>query len=247
VSPAFGFLTFPATLGQLHVTASQLEGRRRTDSLVVTTAAGRELGVALLDLRASALDTKPKLEVNELRAALTDLASRGLRDGTPLHAIQLDLVRKLMESPLSQLGVTLLRWSAAQARVEISTAGMPPVACAHPNGHVSLHGIATPPLTALSHAPAPIELSPLDWGATWLVVSDGFDANRAQASWVEQLASELDLASVGVELSQETPAALSDLLAKLRSAAARSERDDATLVLVSADGNARLRSGIERV
>jgi len=240
-----GFLTFPWTVGQLHVTAAQLEGRRRTDSIELTAAAGREVGLALLDLRASALEAKPRLELAELRATLLGLATRGLREGTPLHAIQLDLVRRLMDSPLSQLGVTLLRYSPASARVEITTAGMPPVACVQPGGHVTLHGVASPPLTALSHAPSPVELTPLTWGSTWLIISDGFDPTGDQPALVTRLAAELELASLGVALSREQPRALAELLAKLPATSQRSERDDATLALVSADPSARLKSGIE--
>jgi hypothetical protein len=236
--------TLPWNLGQLRVSAAQLEGRRRSDAFDLTTTPSRDLGLVLLDLRASALE--PKAERSELRQTLISLAVRGLREATPLHAILLDLVRKLFEAPLSQLGVTLIRCSAVNARVEITTVGMPPVACAHPTGRVTLHGMATPPLTALTHAPAPIELTPLIWGSTWLAASDGFSSNPDQAEVVARLADELDLSSVGHALSQEQPDTLRDLLLKLDATSTRHERDDATLVLLSADPNARLQSGIER-
>ncbi len=226
------------------MTAAQLEGRKRSDAFDLTLARGRELGIVLLDLRGSPPE-KPKVELAELRRALVEVAVRGLREGTPLHAILLDLVRKLFESPLSQLGVTLLRCSAVDARVEVTTAGMPPVACAHPNGRVTLHGVGVPPLTALTHTPAPIELAPLVWGSTWLAASDGFARGPDLGSLVEQLANQLDLGSVGMHLSQEPPDTLKDLVAKLPAAAARNDREDATLVLLAADPSARLQSGIE--
>lgn len=236
--------TLPWNLGQLRVTATQLEGRRPSDAFDVTSSRGRELGVVLLDLRSSVLE-KPKLELGELRRALTALAARGLQEGTPLHAIMLDLVRKLFASPLSQLGVTLLRYSAVTAQVEIATAGMPPVGCAHPNGRVTLHGVAAPALTALTPTPAPVELAPLVWGSTWLAASDGFGPGSTSESVTEQLASQLDLGSVGLLLSREEPEKLELLVRKLPACATRSDRDDATLVLISADPSARLQSGIE--
>lgn len=242
--PEFTSRTLPWNLGQLLVTAAQLEGRRRTDAFEVTVSGKRELGVVLLDLQGSALE-KPKLELGELRDALLRLATRGLSEGTPLHAILLDLVRKLFESPLSQLGVTLLRCSAVDARLEITTAGMPPVACAHPNGRVTLHGVAAPALTALTHAPAPVEVAPLVWGSSWLIASDGFSNDADQASVVQRLTSELDLASSGLALSQAPAETLGSLVAQLPATAARSDRDDATLLLVAADPSGRLQSGIE--
>jgi hypothetical protein len=233
----------PWNLGQLRVTAAQLEGRKRSDAFDLTVSRGRELGLVLLDLRGSALE-KPRVELAELRQALAAVAILGLREGTPLHAILLDLVRKLFESPLSQLGVTLMRCSALEARVEIATAGMPPVACTHPSGRITLHGVAVPPITALTHSPAPVELAPLVWGATWLVASDGFGQGSDPGNLVERLARQLDLASVGLALSQEPPDTLRALLTRLPATEARSDRDDATLVLLSADPSGRLQSGI---
>jgi hypothetical protein len=236
--------TLPWNLGQLRVTAAQLEGRKRSDAFDVTVSGKRELGLVLLDLQGSALE-KPTIELGELRQGLVRVAARGLSEGTPLHAILLDLVRKLLESPLSQLGVTLFRCSPLDARVEITTAGMPPVACAHSNGRVTLHGVTAPALTALTHAPAPVEVAPLVWGSSWLVASDGFSSDSDGKSVVQRLASELDLASVGLALSQEPPQALGGLVAQLPSTATRSNRDDATLLLVAADPSGRLQSGIE--
>lgn len=244
-SPHFASQNLPLNLGQLRVTAAQLEGRKRSDAFDLALGPGRDLGIALIDLRVSALELKPKAELNELLPTLLGIATQGLREGTPLHAISLDLVRKLFESPLSQLGVTLMRCSAVDARIEVTTAGMPPVACAHPNGRVTLHGVAAPPLTALSHTPAAVELVPLEWGSTWLATSDGFSAADGP-SVVERLAQELELSSVGLALSHESPQVLRDLLTKLAATSARHERDDATLVLCAADPSARLHSGIER-
>jgi hypothetical protein len=238
-------LSLPWTLGQLRVTAAQLEGRKRSDSFHLTVIPTRSVGIVLLDLRVSALEPKPKPELARLRSDLTNLAIEGLCEGTPLHAIVLDLVRKLFESPLSQLGATLIRCSPIDARVEIMTAGMPPVVCAEASGQVTLHGKPAPPLTALSHAPPPVEQAPLIWGSSWLASSDGFSANDDQAQLMERLAGELDLSSAGLSLSQESPAALRDLLTKLPCTSGRSERDDATLVLLAADPSARLQSGIK--
>jgi hypothetical protein len=236
----------PWNLGQLRASAAQLEGRRRSDAFDLTIAPGRELGLALIDLRTSPLEAKSQRDPGQLRDALLKLAIHGLREGTPLHAILLDLVRKLFESPLSQLGVTLMRCSAVDARMELTTVGMPRVACAHANGKLTLHGVETPPLTALTHSAAPVELTALPWGSTWLAASDGFSNDSTQSGVIERLTHELDLTSVGLSLCQESPESLRELLVKLPLVAARPERDDATLVLLAADPSARLQSGIER-
>lgn len=244
--PDSGHQTFPFGSGPLHVNAARLEGRRPSDTFDVTLGPGRDVSLVLLELRGSPLEAKAKAELSELREELKRLALAGLREGTPLHAISLDLVRKLFDSPLSQLGATLMRCSASRARVEVLTAGMPPVVCAHADGSITLHGAAiTAPLTALTHAPAPVELAPLVWGSTWLATSNGFGPSAEPRVLVEQLARELELGRTGTSLSRESPRALRELISQLPGAARRSERDDASLVLVTADPSARRLSGIE--
>ena len=233
----------PLKLGLFHVTGAILEGQRRTDLLDVTSGPGGDLGVVILDLRAVG---SAETEVDKLARSLAGLAAQGFRERTPLHAIMLDLARGLLGAPTSELGVTLIRGSAADARVEVATAGMPPVACVHPDRRVTLHAVAAPPLTSLSGGPPPIEVVPLTWGCTWLAISDGFSPSADQAAVVQLLAQELELADEGAALSQLPPHALRGLLEARALAHNRLSRDDASLLLISANLSARSRSGIQR-
>jgi hypothetical protein len=170
----------------------------------------------------------------------------------------LDLSRALLRHPVVDLRVTLIRCSAADARAEITTAGMPRVACVHPDGHISLHGVSSQPLTAATIAPPPVEVVPLVWGSSWLALSDGFtrnsaadsasdaDSSSAQAATIRRIAAHLALAEEGLLLSQQTPETLQALLTKRVPISERSSSDDASLVLLAADPSARSESGIQR-
>jgi hypothetical protein len=158
----------------------------------------------------------------------------------------LDLVRSLFEYPGTELRVTLLRCSVADARAEIATAGMPPLACVAPRGDVEVHGSPTPPLTATTRVPPAVETVPLVWGSTWMIVSDGFTAGSDHPDLVRRLALDLDLAEHGLTLARQAPDSLYDLLASRLTDSGRFSRDDATLVLVAADPHASAMSGIRR-
>jgi hypothetical protein len=79
-----------------------------------------------------------------------------------------------------------------------------------------------------------------------MAVSDGFTAGSDHPDVVRRLAMDLELHEKGLSLSGHTPDALYDVLASRLSESGRFARDDATLVLVGADPNARFRSGIQR-
>jgi Stage II sporulation protein E (SpoIIE) len=230
----------PLQRGLLRITGDTLEGPRETDLFDVVGGPAGDVGVVLLDL--STRHPSPA----EVGRALLSQAARGIGEGTPLHAILLDLVRALFEYPGTELRATLLRCSTTSARAEVLTAGMPPVACAHADGHVSTHGSSSPPLTGTTVVPPPIEIVPLIWGTTWLAVSDGFTSGSDHPEAVRRLALDLALPQRGLELSGQSPDALYDLLVGQVSDSGRFSRDDATLVLVGADPNARFESGIQR-
>ena len=234
----------PLKQGLFRVSGTILAGERRTDLLDVTSGPAGDLGVVILDLHTPG-DSR---EFEKLGRSLLALAAQGFREQTPLHAIMLDLTRGLLESPPSVLRVTLLRCSAADARVEVTIAGMPPVACSHADGHVTLHGIAAAPLTATSGAPPAVELVPLTWGSTWLAISDGFSSTSPtdHIAIVRRLADDLQLADEGTALAQLPPHALQGLLETRASASARPTDTDASLVLLAADPSARSHSGIQR-
>lgn len=240
VSPHGAPLGLPFSVGQLRVTGVTLEGRKRTDTFDVTSGPAGDVGFVIID-RGS-----PRSEPDGLVRRLVELTERGFTERTPLHAIMLDLVRGLLDSPSTELGVTLVRCSAAEARVEITTAGMPPVACVPPSGPLTLHAVAAPRLRATTSSPPPVEFVPLVWGSSWLAISDGFAAESDASASVCALAAALELGEAGVALSQEPPVMLAKLLGARVAASARRPDEDATLVLLAADASPRFRSGVQR-
>ena len=227
----------PLQRGLLRITGDTLEGPRETDSFDIVTGPGGDVGVVVLDV--STRHPQPA----EVSQALLRKAARGFAERTPLHAIMLDLVRTLFEYAGTELRVTLMRCSVAEARAEITTAGMPPLACVQPGGTITVHPAPSPPLTATTTVPPPVEVVPLVWGSTWMVVSDGFTSGSDHPDLVRRLARDLELHEKGLALSGQTPDALYDLLATRVSESGRFARDDATLVLIGADPNARFQSG----
>jgi stage II sporulation SpoE-like protein len=230
----------PLLRGLLRITGDTLEGPRETDLFDVVTGPGGDIGVVLLDVQTR------HGEPGDVGRALLKKAALGFTERTPLHAVMLDLVRTLFEYPGTELRVTLMRCSVADARAEVTTAGMPPLACALPGGGISLYPASSPPLTSTTTVPPPVEVVPLVWGSTWMAVSDGFTAGSDHPDTVRRLAMDLELHEKGLSLSGQTPDALYDLLASRLSESGRFARDDATLVLIGADANARFQSGIHR-
>jgi Stage II sporulation protein E (SpoIIE) len=230
----------PLQHGLLRITGDTLEGPVETDLFDVVTGPGGDVGIVILDVSTRHADPAA------VGRSLLAKAASGIAERTPLHAVMLDLVRALFEFAGTELRATLMRFSVAAARAEVSTAGMPPLACVHPGGHVTLHPAASPLLTSTTMSPPPVELVPLVWGSTWMAVSDGFTNGSVHPDAVRRLAKDLDLATHGLTLSGRTPDALYDLLAGRVSESGRFSRDDATLVLVGADPTARFQSGIRR-
>jgi serine phosphatase RsbU (regulator of sigma subunit) len=228
----------PLRRGLLRITGDTLEGPRESDYFDIVPGTGGDVGIVLLDVSCR------RLEPSQVGQVLLSTAARGFAEGTPLHAIMLDLVRALFEFPGTELRVTLMRCSVAEARAEITSAGMPPVACVHPGGDITVHPPASPPLTSTTTVPPPVEVVPLIWGSTWMAVSDGFTAGSHHPDVVKQLAHDLQLHEHGLALSGQTPDSLYDLLASQVSESGRFTRDDATLVLIGADPSARFQSGI---
>jgi hypothetical protein len=228
----------PIQRGLLRITGDTLEGPLETDLFDIVNGPAGDVGVVLFDLQTRHPDP------GAVGRALLSKAGRGFEERTPLHAVMLDLVRTLFEYPGTELRATLMRCSVADARAEISTAGMPPLACVHPGGHITLHPTSSPPLVSTTSLPPPVEVVPLVWGSTWMAVSDGFTAGSDQPESVRRLAQDLELDKNGLALSGQTPDALYDLLASRLSESGRFARDDATLVLIGADPAARFHSGI---
>jgi hypothetical protein len=230
----------PLLHGLLRITGDTLEGPRETDLFDVVSGPGGDVGIVMLDVQT------PHGEPGDVGRVLLLKAVQGFTERTPLHAVMLNLVRTLFEYPGTELRVTLMRCSVADARAEVTTAGMPPLACALPGGSITVHSASSPPLTSTTTVPPPVELVPLVWGSTWMAVSDGFTSGSDHPEVVRRLALDLELHEKGLALSGQTPDTLYDLLSSRLSESGRFARDDATLVLIGADPSQRSKSGIRR-
>jgi hypothetical protein len=230
----------PIQRGLLRITGDTLEGPRESDCFDVVPVPGGDVGIVLLDVSCRTQ------EPSKVGQVLLAHAARGFAERTPLHAIMLDMVRALFEFPGTELRVTLMRCCVAEARAEVTTAGMPPLACVHPGGSITVHPPSSPPLMSTTTVPPAVEIVPLIWGSTWLAVSDGFTAGSDHPDVVKRLALDLGLPEHGLALSGQTPDSLYDLLASHVLESGRFARDDATLVLIGADPNARFKSGIRQ-
>jgi hypothetical protein len=231
----------------LRVTGDTLEGVRESDAFDIVTGPDGDVGVVLLDIqrRQQHPSELRRPHPSEIAQPLLRTAALGFMERTPLHAIMLDLVRSLFEFSATELRATLMRCSTADARAEITTAGMPPLACVHPNGTITLHSTSSLPLTATTTVPPPVEVVPLLWGSTWLAVTDGFTSGSDDPELVRRLAQDLALHEKGLTLSGQSPDDLYDLLASRLAESGRFARDDATLVLIGADPNARFRADLQ--
>lgn len=223
----------------LRVTGDTLEGPRESDAFDVVSLPGGDLAIALLDL--STRHGRP----GELAETLLSQAARSFGERTPLHSMMLDWVRSLLQFPGTELRATLIRCSVSEASVEVATAGMPPVACVHPDGNITVHLASSFPLTSTTRLPPAVEVVPLTWGSTWMAVSDGFTSGSTEPEAVRHLALALELPTQGLALSGSHPEALYDALAARVSESGRFARDDASFILLGADPQARFQSGIE--
>ena len=234
-----GARKLPLQHGSFRITGDTLEGPRETDSFEVVSDGSGDISVVLLDIGGR------HGSLGDVGRALLTKARQSLSERTPLHAVMLDLVRTLFTYPGTELRVTLVRCSEADARIEVTTAGMPLLACVHPDGHISIHSTSAPPLTSTTTLPPAVEVVPLVWGSTWLAVSDGFTAGSDHPDAVHRLALDLDLPGSGLALSAQAPDSLYDWLANRVFETGRFSRDDATLILIGADPRAR-QSGVQR-
>lgn len=217
------------THGFFRVTGVTLPGPRETDSFDVAASPGGDVSLALIDVETN---------VSEIPGAvpsLLDRAMRGLAERTPLQAVMLDLARALLGFPATLLRVTLVRCSAASARVEVTTAGMPPVVCIGPDGALALHSAPSPALRAASAAPPPIEVVPLVWGSVWCLFSDGFMTGAAAPESMQRVARDLALPDRAVALSRCSPPDLLDAFDQHSSALSALDRADRSCVLLAAD------------
>ncbi|HEY3500860.1 MAG TPA: SpoIIE family protein phosphatase [Polyangiaceae bacterium] len=216
-----------------NVVACTLRGRRTSDAIEIVLTE-TEISVAVLDVRAAR-------DQEELRLALALRAREALVGHQPFHLLATELHRMVCKAVAASVGLAALRISHAEAKVELMNAGMPPVACALPDGRL-LH---LPPLSGdigpRSQKAHPYELIPLARGSIWFVTTDG--ATGGSLEYSGELWSALGLPASAADLAQETSDGLSGRLNAGLGGLGMPE--DASLVVVPTRREPRHQSGFE--
>ncbi len=225
----------PLQHGMLFVSATTLAGSSPTDAYAVSVDDHMELTAVLLELQVSA-GQRAELQRSALRLIRERIGERA-----PIYEVVAALRAFVALEAGTALGVTLLRFSQVEARVEILNAGMPPVLCALPDGHSSQHPALSPAIGRQFGDVHPYELCPLVWGSTFYVTSNGVARRAPAAGGPSSLFGAVDLAQRGAELAGLSPAELGDLLAVLL---AGSGDSDASLCVIHSDPARRFRSAI---
>lgn len=221
----------------LRAAGDTVRGPRPTDSLSLFVDQQGDLVVLLLDLQT------PLADSDLLGSSLMSEAREALDKHAALHSVVGALEMQLGARPGVEVGLLVLRVSQRDARVELLNAGMPPVASAGPGERVSVHPALSDALGRRVGDVHPYELVPLAWGSTWLAVSDGALNGSFDPEGVRVLCSQLGLTEGDLPLSTAASVGQYDAFRALLPAAPF-RRDDATLVLVSADPQMRFKSGI---
>lgn len=217
-----------------NVVACTLRGRRTSDAVEIVVDGTTHTSVAVLDVRAAR-------DSEELRIALAQRAKDALTHNEPFHVLATDLHRIVCRAVAASVGLTALRITHGEAKVELMNAGMPPVACALPDGRL-LH---LPPLSGdigpRSHRAHPYELIPLRRGSIWFITSDG--ATGGSLEYSGELWSGLGLPGSAAELAEESS---DGLTGRLNAALGGSSMpEDASLVVVPTQQEPRHQSGFD--
>jgi len=236
---------FPLLHGMLRANGETVEGPRRSDWFDVFVDERDNLVLLLLDVRSSAESPA------EFLAGLMDNTKATLQRYEALHTVVGELEMQLAVHPGVEAGLVILRISQQDAKVELLNAGMPVVVNTSPGGRLDFYPAQSSAVGRRVGEVHPYELIPLRWGGTWLAVSDGMVNGALDEESVATLCAKLELDSRGMLLAQASVEELYDAFqgaagggAGESARAMRFLRDDATAVLIGADGGARFKSGI---
>jgi hypothetical protein len=222
----------------LRASGETIEGQIPGDWFDVFVDDQHNLVVLLMDIRADADSPDDFLGslIKDTRAAL-------LRHD-PLHAAVSDLELRLATQPSAEAGLSILRISQRDARVELLNAGMPAIANVGPGGQLDLYPALSGPVGRRVAEVHPYELLPLVWGGSWLAVSEAVLNNSLDSEHVAALCTKLDLQGQGLSLAGTSSEDLHDAL-RAQLGATRFRRNGGTTVIVAADPGARFQSGID--
>lgn len=215
------------------VIACTLRGRRASDAIEIVTERDGAVGVVLLDVRAAR-------EQEALRARLASSALVSLADREPMHVLANSLRSIVCQAVAASVGVIALRVHPMHGRVELLNAGMPPVACALPDGRLLQMPALSQDIGPRTHRAHPYELIPLAPGSVWFAASDGATAGCLDET--HQLWSGLGLPAMAHDLAAESHAGIERRLHQQLGEMPLPE--DASLVVIPTTAPRRSESGI---
>lgn len=229
--------SLPLQHGMLHVSGASVSQQAPTDAYEVVVDGRAELTLVLLDV-VSAEPARAELAAEALRVVLQAIKSRA-----PMYEIVAAIRTFSAAERRTSVAISLLRFSQPDARVEILNAGMPTIGCVLPDGRLTLHAPLSPPIGRRFGDVHPYELSPLIWGSSWCVASDGLTGGEDTPEGVRSWLLAHELPKRAAELSTQEPARLAALVREL-APAHETAFGDASLLIVNADPTRRFRSGI---
>jgi hypothetical protein len=218
----------------LFVSATRLDGPSPTDAYDVFVDDRAELSALIVEAR-SDRGQRPGL-----RSEAVAVAREAVRQRAPVYEIVAALRGFAAAEPRTTIGVVLLRFSQADARVELLNAGMPTVIAALPDGHYSAHPALSPAIGQRFGEVHPYELCPLVWGSTFYFTSSGARPAKTNPVAARDVFDGVDLARRGAELAMLEPYELAAFLADLIGP----RSSDASLCVVHSDPARRFRSSI---
>jgi serine phosphatase RsbU (regulator of sigma subunit) len=215
------------------VIACTLRGRRASDAIEIVTERDGAVSVVVLDVRAAR-------EQEALRARLASSALVSLAEREPMHVLANSLRSIVCQAVAASVGVTALRVHPMHGRVELLNAGMPPVACALPDGRLLQMPALSGDVGPRSHRAHPYELIPLAPGSIWLIASDGTTGGSLEDT--SQLWTKLGLPEAAHDLAAESHEGLERRLREQLGELPLPE--DASLVVIPTAPPRRAESGI---
>jgi hypothetical protein len=210
------------------VVAGTIPGPRASDVIEIVDHRDGSVEIALLDVRAARGQ-------EQFQARLANAVRASLELRLPLHEVARSLRSVVSLAVAASVGVTILRLSESEERVELLNAGMPPVACVFPDGRVLSLPALSGDVGQRSHGAHPYEMMPRVAGSVWVLASDGATGGSLEDAGM--LWSSLELYEKATELPELTSDELKARFARGLSALPASE--DASVVV--ADARSRLR------
>jgi hypothetical protein len=229
--------SFPFHSGRLSVSGATARGSAATDGFDVVVDDTGEVCVFVVKVRA------PSAPPAGLAAGALAVAKVALESRLPMYELVAEVRRFGASEQDAKIGLSLLRFSPRDSRVEILIAGMPPIVRLLPGADTTLYPALSGAIGARFGEVHPYELSPLVWGSAWILTSDGITGGSRDPAVLVQRVAGSEVEHRAFDLALEPSFALERLVTDL--AGEEAAAMDRTLVVVHADPSRRQESGIE--